>query len=674
MAKRWFLFSTIFLLVSSLVVGCAPAAPTPTPPSPTATAEDVQAALEILGLSEEEFSFEGCLREADIITFYLTQGDSCYLIQDSEGYGVETWFLIAGDHIEDMSEVSKYLEEYELPDYQWEELAESMLSEEVTITPDIADVVTPSELQEKCEEIERQLAELENKLKQMKEKKSELEDRLSRAKEEKEKLEAEMADLEDKKASCPNDITALQDEIPVLEGRVESMKEALKQSVWLWQECKSRYPSASYRCNGHLDRVGIVHERLQELRRELTAKKEALNRLQQECVELDSRIHLSISPKIGELNSAIRNYEQDIEDLSSQISELDSKIKQIKERFRECIDELEEALKLEKRVEAARRRAGHAVNKAEQKTRELEKMYEKLKERFPDGVYPEDGEKHREKIEEIKQKIDTGASELDEDKVDEARGNANDLAGEVEREKARLGKYWLANICLEGCYKAYQLCSKSVENRRDTCGLSSHFREAEEALVKLKECCDRAREELINGNVQDARTICYGCLQKQRLASAVYNALKKACTDRLVIPVSREAEEDTEAISELVEFELNIGLQAIGELGKLPGAIVNAIDAGRIIADQQKNACCALMMMKFMLTSRNYFEAAAYADAFVHFWHEISGLPEIPTARTSAALRLAEIVDGMSEEARNAAVSAINAVLRSARCAGVRCY
>lgn len=650
--------------------------PTPAPPSPPATAEDVQAALKTLGLSEEKLFFEGYLREADIITFYLTQEESCCLIQDSEGYGVETWFFLAGENIEDISKADEYLREYELPDYQWEELADSLLSAEVIISPDVTEVVPSEELEEKCAEIKKQLTELEKKLEQMKQKRRELEDLLSGAKEEKEKLEAQMADLEDKKANCPNDIAALQEEIPVLEDRVENMKEALKQSVWLWQECKSRHPSAPHRCNGYLDRVGLVYQKLQDLKRELAAKREALNSLQQECVELDSRIHLSISPKIGELNSAIRKYEQDIEDLSSQISELESKIKQIKERFRECLDELEEARKLEKQVEAARRKAGHGVDKAEEKIKELEERYKKLKERFPDGVYPEDGEKYREKIEEIKQKIEKSASELDEDKIDKARGSANDLAREVEREKARLGRYGLANICLEDCYKAYQLCWKSVENRRDTCGLSGHFKEAEEALRKLRECCDRAREELSKGNVQEARTISYGCLHKPNLAQAVYDALKKACTDRLVISyldVPRD-EEDLEGIRELVDFEVNTGLQLLGELGKIPSAILQAFEAGKITADQQKNACCLLMMMKFMLTSRSYCEAAVYAYGFVHFWHEISGLPEMPTASTAAALGLARIVENIPQETRDAAVSAINAVLRSARCAGVRCY
>jgi hypothetical protein len=75
-----------------------------------------------------------------------------------------------------------------------------------------------------------------------------------------------------------------------------------------------------------------------------------------------------------------------------------------------------------------------------------------------------------------------------------------------------------------------------------------------------------------------------------------------------------------------------------------------------------------------VVTSRNYFEAAVYAYGFVHFWHEIAGLPEMPTASTAAALDLAEIVGNIPRETRDAAVSAINAVLQSARCAGVRCY
>ena len=607
-------------------------------------------ALEMLGISEEEFSFEGCLSEADIFTLHLVQGESCCLTQDSDGYGSETWFFLAGENIEDTVDLEDYVGEYELPDYQWEELADSLLPEEVTVTPDIADVVSPGEvspgeLEDICNNITKQIEELESKEAEMKSKRDELEGKLNGARIEKEKLETEKADLEEKKASCPDDIAALQNEIPVIEGRIETMQEALRQSVSLWQECKDRHPSATYRCNGYLDRVGVVYKKLQDLRRELAAKTEAHDRLQQECVDLDSRIHLGITPKLSELNSAIQKYEEDIANLSAQIAELKSKIEQIKERYAECIDELEE-------------------------------RYEKFKERFPDGVYPGDVEKFRERIEEIRRKIGTGASELDEDKIDEAKGEARELEGEAEREKSRLSKYGLANGCLEDCYNAYQLCMQSVESKRDICGLSEYFAEAEEALAKLKECCDQAREGLINGDIQDARTMCYGCLHKPNLAAEVYDALRRACTDRLVIPYPDVpgADEDLEWIEELVDFEKNIGLLAIGELGKIPSAIVRAIKAGKLIGDQQKNACCLLILMKLMLTSSNYFEAAVYASAFVHFWHEISGLPEIPTVATSAALGLAEMVENIPQETRRAAVDAIDAVLRSARCATIKCW
>ena len=648
-------------------------APTPVLPPP-ATAEDVQAALKTLGLSEEKLFFEGCLRETDIIAFYLTQGESCCLIQDSEGYGVETWFFFAGENIEDISKADEYLGEYELPDYQWEELADSLLSAEVTVTPDVAEVVPPAELEEKCAGIRKQLAELENKLAQMKQKKGELEDLLSGAKEEKEKLEAEMADLEDKKANCPNDIAALQEEIPVLERSVETMKEALQQSVWLWQECKSRHPSAPHRCNGYLDRVGLVYQKLQDLRRELAAKKEALNNLQQECVELDSRIHLSISPKIGELNSAIRKYEQDIEDLSGQISEFESKIKQIKERLRECIDELEEARKLEKQVEAARGNAGHAVDKAEEKIKELEERYEKFKERFPDGVYPGDVEKYREKIEEIKQKIEKSATELDEEEVDKAKDNANDLSGEVEREKARLRKYWQANICIDNCFKAHQLRSESVEKRRDTCGSSGNFTKAVEALTKLKECCDRAKKELSNGNVQDAREICRDCLYIQKLAMAVDNALKNACAEsatealRNLPGVTEEEDLGEEAVKEILK---EMGLLALEVLGDLTKGLAKTLRGIETLGKQQYYACCALKSLQSAINEDNELIRQGHIAMFLCYMARAGGRG--PLALAAGVEPAVRALYGLSSEERRLISEAIQKVLRSDRCKGYKC-
>ncbi|MCD6230265.1 MAG: hypothetical protein J7J88_00015 [Dehalococcoidia bacterium] len=679
--KRLYIPLTM-LIISSLILGITGCVGTgvhedENTVTETEGTDDLAKALELLGLSEEEISFQGYLGEVDLLTLYLGQGESCYLIKDSAGYGSETWFFIAGENAEDTADLEEYLGEYELPDYQWQELADSMLSEEASVIPDVADVVVlPEELEEKCKKLKDQIAELENKLTEMKDKKNELEDKLNNARIEKEKLEVEKENLEAKKATCPDDITALQNEVPIIEGRIEGMVEALKQDVSFYHDCKLRNPSAPSRCKGYLDRVGWVYQRLQALRSELAAKQESLNRLQQECVALDSRIHLSITPKLTKLNQAIQKYEEDTESLAVEIAELSRKIGQIKARYKVCLDDLEELEKLENRVDAARRKAEHTAEDAEHKVNELEEKYEKFKERFPNGVYPGEVGEYRKGLEEIKKEMGAGSSELDEKKVEEAKSEANDLAREVEREKIRLSKYWLANICLANCYKAYELCSQSVESRRDNCGESTHFREAEEALAKLKECCDQAREELINDDVEDARAACYACLYKQELAKAVYEALKKACADHMVItyPDIPGDDEGLGSVEELVDFEKNMGLQAIGELGKIPSAIVQAIEAGKLIGDQQKNACCALMMMKFMLTSRNYFEAAAYADAFVHFWHEISGLPEIPTARTATALGLAEIVDELPEETRDAAISAIEAVLRSARCTGISCY
>lgn len=632
-------------------------------------------ALEMLGISEEEFSFEGCLSEADILTLQFVQGESCCLIQDSEGYGTETRFFLAGENIEDTVDLEDLVRDYELPDYQWEELADSLLSEEVTVSPDVTDVVSPEEAEDICNELRKQIEELENKEAEMRSKRDELEGKLSAAKIEREKLETEKADLEAKKASCPDDIAALQNEIPAVEGRIETMQESLRQSVGLWQDCKSRHPSATDRCKGWLDGVGVVYKKLQDLRRQLAVKREGLDRLQQECVDLDSRIHLSITPKLSQLNNAMQDYERDIADLSAQIAELKSKIEQIKQRYADCIDEAEELKKREERVEAARRQADSAVDRAERKVNELEKRYKEFRERFPDGIYPGDVEEYREKIEEIRRKIDAAASELDEDKTDGAKAEARELEDEVEREKNRLGKYWLANIWLENCYKAYLLCKEMLEKRRDSCGSSEYFSEAERALEKLQECCDQARDELVNASDDDllnAGRTAYDCLHKARLWKPVHEALKKACCDALAItsPDAPGGEEDLTGVEELVD---NVGLQAIGELGEVPAGIVRAVELGTLIGGQQKNACRALIMMKFMLTSSSYFEAAVYAYEFNRVWIEISGLPEIPTVTTSAALGLAQVVENIPQETRKAAVDAIDAVLRSARCAGVGC-
>lgn len=703
--RRRYILLTI-LTVSSLILGitgCAGAGieeaengeeATPPPASTDVTEEtpatvpadagtedidDLEETLAMLGLAEEEISFEGYLSEADLLSLHLTQGESGYLVEDSEGYGSETWFFTAGENTEDTLDIEEYTGEYELPDYAWQELADSMLSEEPSVTPDITDVVVqPEELEEQCAAIKQQIAELESKLAEMKDKKDELEGKLNGAKLEKEKLEAEKEDLEAKKASCPDDITALQNEIPVLEGRVERMVDALRQDVGLYQDCKSRHPSEPSRCQGYLDCVGRVFKKLKALEHELAAKKEALSRLQQECVDLDSRIHLGITPKISQLNQAIQSYETDIANLSAQITELESKLAQIKERYQECLDELEELAKRQNQVNNARQKAEQAADDAEKKISELEKRLEEFKKRFPGDEYPGEVEKYRERLEEIRKKIGDGTSELDEEKVDEAKSEARDLEGEAEREKERLNGYWLANICLTNCDSAYRLCSQSVENRRGTCGLSQYFTDAEQALARLKECCDQARQEAMSGDASNARQICLACLRHQKLAKAVYDALKMACTDQLVISHPDVPEgEDLKGIKELVDLEKNIGLQAIGELGKIPSAIVKAIEAGKIIGNQQKNACCALRMLEHMLASQNYWEASGYADAFVHFWHEISGLPEIPLARTSTALGLAEIVDDLPEEWKDAAIAAIKAVLRSARCADVSissCY
>ena len=650
-----------------------PLAPAPTEPEDTL---DLTEALELLGLSEGEVYFDGYLGEADLITLRLMQGQGGYLVEASGGYGSENWFFDAGDYAEDAVDIGQYMGEYELTEYQWEEMAESMLSEEAHITTDVADITAqPEELEEECEEIKQKIAQLESILAGMKDEQDELEEKLNGAEIEGEKLEAEKEDLEDKKASCPGDITALQNEIPLLESGVEGMVEALNQAVNIYQDCSSRYSSGSSRCRGHLECVGQVYRRLQELKNELAVKGEALKGLQKECVELDSRIHLGITPKISQLNQAIQNYETDIAHLSVQIAELDSRIEQIKERYQECIDELEELEKRRNRANKARRKAEHAAGDAERKVDALKKRYDEFRGRFPDGVYPGDMDKYRERIEEIKDKINDAATGLDEEKVDEAKGEAGDLAREAEREKERLNKYWLANICLANCDSACRLCSQSVDNLRARCGLSEYFTDVEQALGRLEECCRQVRQELVNGNIEDARQMCIDCLREQQLARAVHDALKKACTDRLTISHLDVSEDgDLEGMEELIDFEKNIGLQAIGELGKIPSTIIQAIEAGKIIGDQQKNACCALVMMKHMLTSRNYFEAAVYADAFVHFWQEISGLPEIPTARTAAALGLAEIIDDMPEERKESAIAAIEAVLQSARCAGAVCY
>ena len=50
-------------------------------------------------------------------------------------------------------------------------------------------------------------------------------------------------------------------------------------------------------------------------------------------------------------------------------------------------------------------------------------------------------------------------------------------------------------------------------------------------MKKLKECCDQAKDELINGNPEGARKMCYSYLHKRELTQAVHQALKRACSD-----------------------------------------------------------------------------------------------------------------------------------------------
>lgn len=213
-----------------------------------------------------------------------------------------------------------------------------------------------------------------------------------------------------------------------------------------------------------------------------------------------------------------------------------------------------------------------------------------------------------------------------------------------------------------------------LEAVRDKCGSSGSFKKAEDILNKLKEWCEGARQALKDGDPAAARRKCRSCLTGS-LVQDFHRELQQACAERLVIPEQEEPEVEDEAEFEaLIDFEKNSGLKALGTLGKLPSAFASAINAGRVLAEQRKNGCCALLMLKYVLSANSYEEAAVYAYYCVGYWHQISGLPEIHPVSIAVALELSRRVGEIPQDKKDAAIKGISAVLRSERCKGVRCY
>jgi len=645
-------------------------------PESSPAAIDDQVVFDALGLESIEQLFDGCFRESDVVSAGMLAGSTCLVVVNgSSHYAITNFILVDGLTEDTLQQEPLPPADVDPADYAWEELAESLLGSEPVVTTELTVTVTPEETQEVCETIRARLSELENQLAAMETKLADLQAHLAAAKAEKAALEALADDLRNKKETCPDDIAALQEQIPSLESKVESMSQALQECVSYYRECMSRHGSSSYRCNGWGDGVTAVYRRLQELKNELSATRAALESLQQACLDMDSRLHLTITPRLSELNRAIGDYEAAIATLSTEADELRGAILAAKQKYAECLEEAEELQKLEKRVEDTRKQAQESVSRAKESVQKLREEQERLKKRFPDGEYPEDLDRLEKKIEEIEDDIDAGALLKDEEQIDEARRRAEEIPSAAERERAKLRRYYLANLCLERCTQAYEIRLQVLEKRREACGASGYFEDAEKALQDLKQCCEAARTQLAAGDPSGARNACRDCLFEGDHIQAFNEALLRACQDVSSTAggsADGEGTVDQEGLDELVDFEKNAGLQALGELGKLPGIILRAFNAGTIVGEQQKNACCALWMLKMVLSSDNRAEAEIYAYYFAHLWHEIAGLPELPVVSYNVAFRIAETVENLPGERKREAITAINSVLRGPRCAAYR--
>ena len=74
----------------------------------------------------DEDPFAGCLGEEDVLTLWLSPGESRGRVVDSE-LGTETWFFFVGPAVGETLQVDDCLYEYAVPDLGWRSQAEALL-------------------------------------------------------------------------------------------------------------------------------------------------------------------------------------------------------------------------------------------------------------------------------------------------------------------------------------------------------------------------------------------------------------------------------------------------------------------------------------------------------------------------------------------------------------------
>jgi len=485
-----------------------------------------------------------------------------------------------------------------------------------------------------------------------------------------------LADLKEAKEKCPQKIAALQEKIKKLEELSEHSAEWAQLTYRLFKACEARR-AGDWRatCDWEKGRWHEAMDKYAEIRRDLAAQKAALEEVTQACNDLDSRINKLDSEIHHDISPQISRLELDIAKLSTEISELESKIKEIEEKYKDCIEEYERAVKKEKRAAAAKQRAEKAAEGAEDEVIKLEREYKKKKERFPGGVLPKTPEECRNKLEEIKRKIKDGYDERDEEKIKNAEGEANKLPKKVEDEQTKLRDYAGANICLEQCEIAHKLWKEYLENRSSRCSNSSSFEEAKNKLDELKACCKQTRQYLESGEPETAKKFCSNCWRE--LWRAFRDALREACSDsarealRNLPGITVEDELGEEAVREILK---NMGLQTLEILGELTSGLAKTLRAIETVSKQQMYACCALKALQSAINTDNDFARAGYLAEFLYYMYQAGAISIAgPNTLGLAALEAADALSGLSSEERRRISEAIQKVLRSPRCADIRC-